>query len=83
MTTLKGPFDNVPPEDKRRLQVSVPNVVADDLLLRMFPEHGFQDKLLAIFIDWFHKKCIESGIPPEFDKSNEEAAKKLLNYYLR
>lgn len=79
MTSLVGPYDTHPRDDVRRLTAAVPKDIADDLLMRMFPMYGFQDRMLATLIDWFYQQCLAAGIPPEFTQDNEARAIEILN----
>lgn len=82
MTSITGPYDDHPRDDVRRLQTAIPTAVADDLLNRMFPAHGFQDRMLATLVYLFYHKCLAAGIPREYTTSNETAAKAVLNELL-
>lgn len=79
MTRLTSPYDDLPTEDRLRIQASVG---AEDYILafrKMFPLRAAQDRILGTLFHRFVRACERHEVPAHYRLDNEITAQQILD----
>ena len=79
MTSIPGPFNETPPDEKRRVQAQISDRLYESLFLSRLPLRGAQDKIISTLLVWFASACEDAGMPRSFQLENETIAIKILD----